>query len=82
VDPWLLDDSYRIALSGDAPATQSIEPDELAGTPGALRIARGQLAIESDTASITVATGQCLLADAVGEGEHPLLGGLTAGPCP
>ena len=82
VDPWLLDDSYRIALSGDAPATQSIEPDELAGTPGALRIARGQLAIESDTASITVATGQCLLADAVAEGEHPLLGGLTAGPCP
>jgi hypothetical protein len=82
VDPWLLDDSYRIALSGDAPATQSIEPDEVAGTPGALRIARGQLAIESDSASITVTTGQCLLADTVSEGEHPLLGGLAAGTCP
>lgn len=82
VDPWLLDDSYRIALSGDGPATQSIAPDEVAGTPGALRVARGQLAIESETASITVTTGQCLLADAISEGEHPLLGGLTAGACP
>ena len=82
VDPWLLDDSYRIALTGDAPATQSIAADEVSGTPGALRVARGQLAIESDTASVTVATGQCLLADAVSEGEHPLLGGLAAGTCP
>jgi hypothetical protein len=82
IEPWLLDDSYRIALSGDAPATQSIAPDEVAGTPGALRVARGTLAIESDTASVTVAAGQCLLADEVTEGEHPLLGGLTAGACP
>ncbi len=82
IDPWLLDDSYRIALAGDAPATQSIAPDEVTGTPGALRIARGALAIESDTASITVAAGQCLLADPVTEGEHPLLGGLAAGSCP
>ena len=82
IDPWLLDDSYRIALSGDRPATQSIAPDELSGTPGALRIARGQLAIESQTASVTVSTGQCLLADPVTDGEHPLLGGLAAGACP
>ena len=82
IDPWLLDDSYRIALSGSSPATQSIAPDETAGTAGALRIARGQLAIESDTASITVATGQCLIADEISEGEHPLLGGLAAGTCP
>jgi hypothetical protein len=83
VDPWLLDDSYRIALGGDsAPATQSIAPDDTTGAPGALRIARGTLAIESDTASVTVATGQCLLADPVTEGEHPLLGGLAAGACP
>ena len=82
VDPWALDDSYRIALDGDQPATQSIAPDDTTGAPGALRIARGTLAIESDTASVTVATGQCLLADEVTEGEHPLLGGLTAGACP
>lgn len=82
VDPWLLDDSYRIALTGDRPATQSIAADDATGTAGALRLARGQLAIESDTASVTVATGQCLLADPVTEGEHPLLGGLAAGACP
>jgi hypothetical protein len=45
-------------------------------------VARGTLAIESDTASVTVATGQCLLADPVTEGEHALLGGLVAGSCP
>jgi hypothetical protein len=82
IDPWLLDDSYRIALTGDAPATQSIAPDDVAGTPGALRIARGTLAIESETASVTVSAGQCLLADEVSDGEHPLLGGLAAGACP
>ena len=82
VDPWMLDDSYRIGLTGEAPATQSIAPDEASGTPGALRIARGQLAIESKTASVTVSTGQCLLADPVTDGEHPLLGGLAAGACP
>jgi hypothetical protein len=80
VDSWLLDDTYRILLDGDQPATQSIEPG--AETPGALRVARGTLAIESDTASVTVATGQCLLADPVTEGEHALLGGLVAGSCP
>ena len=81
-EPWLLDDSYRIALTGDAPATQSIAADDAAGTPGALKVARGTLAIESNTASVTVASGQCLLADEVTEGEHPLLGGLTSGACP
>lgn len=82
IDSWLLDDTYRIAITGDAPATQSIAPDDVAGTPGALRVASGTLAIESDTASVTVAAGQCLLADPVTEGEHPLLGGLAAGACP
>ena len=82
VESWLLDDTYRIALDGDRPVTQAIEADELAGTPGALRVGRGTLTVANDGGAVVVEAGSCLLADPVEDGEHPVLGALAAGACP
>jgi hypothetical protein len=81
IDAWLLDDTYVLALEGPA-TTQSIAGDPVTGEGGALRIAQGSLTIANDGGSVVVEAGQCLLADPVTDGEHPILGAMTAGACP
>lgn len=78
VDSWLLDETYRVALTGAAPAVQPIE-----GDPGLLAIL-GDLTISSTAAPapVVATTGQCLVGDAVTVGEHPVLGALAVIACP
>ena len=77
VESWLLDETYRVALTGTSPAVQPIE-----GDPGMLAIL-GELTISSTAAAapITATTGQCLVGDAVTAGEHPVLGALAVVAC-
>lgn len=82
VDPWLLDDTYRFAIEGDQPATQSIAGDANLGTPGALRVQSGTMTVSSTTDSVVVNAGQCLVADTVESGENPVVGAVAAGACP
>jgi hypothetical protein len=84
VESFLLDETYRITADGDMPTLQPIDADEAQGTPGALRVVSGQLAVSSTAAdaAVTVASGKCLLEDELTDGEHPVLGHLAAGDCP
>lgn len=82
VDPWLLGDTYRVALEGAPATTQSIPGDLETGEGGALRIAAGSLTVANDGGEVVVEAGQCLLADPVTDGEHPVLGAMAAGACP
>ncbi|HLU69103.1 MAG TPA: hypothetical protein VKZ63_22630 [Kofleriaceae bacterium] len=82
VEAWLLDDTYRLAIAGDQPATQAIAGDDLAGTPGALRVTRGSLTVAADSDAVVVEAGSCLIADPVEPGEHPIIGAVAAGACP
>lgn len=84
IDSWLVHETYRITFDGDEPTWQAIAEDAVAGTPGALRIASGELNLASSAADapVAVSAGQCLLADPVDAGEHPVLGAVAAGDCP
>lgn len=88
-EAYLLDETYRVALSGEGSA--SILPrgeDLLAGFPGGIEVVSGSLSISStpgtgDPVEVLVPAGQCLVGvDVLPEGAHPLLGHLAVTACP
>ena len=82
IDSWLIDQTYELSFQGDAPTAQAIAATSTSA--GAVRVASGTLTLSSTAADapVVVGAGQCLLPDPVEAGEHPLLGALSAGPCP
>lgn len=82
IESWLIDQTYELSFEGDAPTAQAIAQTD--ASPGALRVASGTLTLSSTAAGapVVVEAGQCLLPDPVEAGEHPVLGALSAGPCP
>lgn len=84
VESYLLDETYRIAFTGD-PQAQPVDADPATGFPGGLKVLAGRLSIESTAAPspVVVSAGACLVGDdPVEPGEHPLLGSLASSACP
>lgn len=84
VESFMLNETYRIALTGDAPAIQPVEAS-LDGTfAGGLRIVGGTLEISSSSAEsvILVEAGMCLSEVAPALDVHPVIGALSVAACP
>ncbi len=88
-EAFLLDETYRIALTGAGSA--SILPrgeDLLAGFPGGIEVVSGSLSISSTPGTgspveVIVPEGQCLVGvDVLPDGAHALLGHLAVSACP
>lgn len=82
VESYLLGETYRVALLGDAPEIQPIEAD--ASFAGGLAVLGGELSIGSSAvaAPVVAGVGECLVGDPVTDGEHPILGAFAVAACP
>ncbi len=82
VEDFLLNETYRIAFTGQNPTAEPFAPDT-AGD-GGIRITAGTLSISSsaEAAAITVNAGQCLVENPIpAVGAHPVLGFLEVSDC-
>lgn len=81
---FLLDETLRIAFSGNQPTAEPLAPDFDSGFDGGLRVTAGTLAISSTAVAepVVVEANQCLLSAEPAPDAHPLLGALAVGPCP
>jgi hypothetical protein len=81
---FLLDETLRIAFTGNQPTAEPLAPDLDSGFDGGLRVTAGTLSISSTAASepVVVEANQCLLSAEPAPDAHPLLGALAVGPCP
>jgi len=78
---YLLDDTLRIKLSGDAHPTIK----GLGGAGDGVQVVTGQLQLMSAAApatDVTVAAGQCLVSRAAAGGDEHAWSGFQAGECP
>ena len=85
VEPWALDDTYRLSLSGGG--SPEVAPVRAGGgfPDGGLQVLKGNLSLQSfvHPAKISVPTGSCLRwSDALAPGSHPLLGHFQSVACP
>jgi hypothetical protein len=87
LEPWALDDVYRLSLSS-ASGDPEVQPiGEQGGFPGGLKVLQGTLTLQSlgapAPAKVSAAAGTCLVYDEQAPyGSHPLLGRLQVVPCP
>jgi hypothetical protein len=92
LQPFALDDTFRIRHNGQAPAVTRLMRDaggrftlyDLASAP-LLDVETGTLTLESRSfpeANVSVPTGSCLSRDTSLAGEHDILRGFFAGECP
>ena len=84
VESYMLSETYRIALTGDAPAIQPVEASLDGSFAGGLRVTGGTLEISSSSAEsvVLVETGMCLSEVAPAADVHPVIGALSAAACP
>ncbi|MBI4511196.1 MAG: hypothetical protein HY698_16305 [Deltaproteobacteria bacterium] len=83
INPYLVDETFRIGLDGTTPRIKVINPED---APARIRVMSGQLSLESRSAlneSLSAQAGQCLVErneDAV-QGKHPILSHLNVISC-
>ncbi len=81
VPSFLLDETYRVALTGSQPTVQPVDAD--GEFEGGIRIESGEFLMTSTGADrdVEVEEGDCLVNREAAEDDHPVLGSLAGGAC-
>jgi hypothetical protein len=80
VPEFLLDETYRFAVTGAQPTIQAVDP--VGEFEGGIRVVSGELSLASSGGEEVVVTeGSCLVGGEPEEGDHPLIGAFAEGSC-